>query len=155
MQSAIGPGDTLRLGCGSEWNETLRLPASGSPGQPITVTGPAAACATRPVIDGSVLLPNSAWTAHRGSIFKARLTAPPLQLTSGERTNWTEAHHPNRGHLAAAPDSPYLTAAADSAVGLVDGRPVSNTIVTGSDLVLPPGASITPGSAVFALTNDV
>ncbi len=146
MLSTIGPGDTLRLGCGSVWMETLRLPASGAPGLPIRVTGPAAACASRPMIDGSVALLGSAWRAYKGSILKTTLAAVPLQLTSDDRTNWTVAHHPNRGYLAAAPDTPYLAAAADSAISIVNGRPVSSSIVTGSDLVLPAGASITPGT---------
>jgi parallel beta-helix repeat protein len=146
MLSAVGPGDTVRLGCGSEWNETLRLPASGAPGLPIRVMGPTAGCVNRPVIDGSVRLSNSAWSSYRGSIYKAKLTAPPLQLASGERTVWSEAHHPNRGYRASAPDTPYLATAAASVTSIVNGRPVSNTIVTGSDLVLPPGASITPGT---------
>ncbi len=146
MLSGIGPGDTLRLGCASEWNETLRLPRSGTPGQPVLVTGPASACATRPVIDGSVVLSTGAWSSYRGSIYKAKLTTTPLQLTSGERTIWSAAHHPNRGYRASAPNTPYLATAADSVVTIVNDRPVSNTIVTGSDLVLPPGASIGPGT---------
>lgn len=59
------------------------------------------------------------------------------------------AHHPNRGHNPADPDSVYLLTASPSTSFLDDkGRRVSNSLVTGSDLVLPPGAAIEPGQRV-------
>lgn len=59
------------------------------------------------------------------------------------------AHHPNRGYNPAAPDSPYLSTSSPSpVVTLADGSTGSQYLVTGSDLVLPPGASLQPGLRV-------
>lgn len=59
------------------------------------------------------------------------------------------AHHPNRGHNPAAPDSIYLVTPSPSSTFLLpNGRRSSNFLVTGSDLVLPPGATIEPGQRV-------
>ena len=64
--ASLAAGDTIQLACGSVWAETLRVPASGAAGAPITIaaapgcqTPPAAATAAVPV-DPS--LPRSAST---------------------------------------------------------------------------------------------
>ncbi len=138
MSAPLGPGDSVQLACGSEWNETLRLPASGTAAQPLVVRLPAAGCTVRPVIDGSVTLPAGGWVQHQGMVYKTTVATPVLQLTSATSTAWIEAHHPNRGFKPAEPTSLYLTAAADS--------PVGTTFTTGSDLVLPTGATLGPGT---------
>jgi|CXWL01.1.fsa_nt_gi parallel beta-helix repeat protein len=153
MQSTLGPGDALILACGSEWHETLRVPASGTATRPVVVSSPGTGCTTPPAIDGSVAIAPQAWAQHRGSIYKATLAATPLQLLASSGV-MTAAHHPNRGHLASDPTSPYLALAADGNTLVVSGRTVSNALTTGSDLVLPEGASIGTGARIRLRTNS-
>ncbi len=157
--SNLGPGDSLRLACGSVWNETLRLPASGTANRRIVVGAPVGGCSINPTIDGSVILPASSWTVHNGNVYQAPLAQVPLGLTSEAETDaskaatapkapvWTQAHHPNRGHNPAQPKSLYLTTAAASTnrappAGFPSEGPLSTNIFAGSDLVLPAGANL-------------
>lgn len=153
MTSNLGPGDALVLACGSTWNETLRLPASGTANQPVAVTAPAGGCTSPPTIDGSVLVEPSAWTPHSGNIYKTALATPPLQLfvTSGVMT---EAHHPNRGHQTTDPASPYLALATDGNVQTYNGRPGSTTITAGTDLQVPASANLAAGARLRLRTNS-
>ncbi len=139
--AGLAAGDSVQLACGSEWNETLRLPASGSAGQPIVVRAPAAGCggSSRPAIDGSVALPATAWSLHQGAVYKAAVAGTVLQLTAAGATVWAEAHHPNRGFKPADPGSLYLTAAAASS---------GTGISAGADLQLPAGATLGAGTRV-------
>lgn len=138
--ATLAPGDTVQLACGSTWNETLRLPASGSASQAIVVRAPAAGCSgsTRPAIDGSVALPAGSWSVHQGAVYKTAFSGGTvLQLTSDASSVWNEAHHPNRGFKPSDPASLYLTAASDSS---------GTTIHTGTDLQLPAGATLGAGT---------
>ena len=139
------PGDTVRLACGSSWGETLSLGASGSATAPITLAAYPAGCAAKPAIDGSISIPANQWALHKGSIYKASLAAAPLQVYASSGS-FTQAHHPNQGFDASQPASLYLRLAADSDKVLVNGRPTSGYAITGADLKLPSGASITPGT---------
>jgi parallel beta-helix repeat protein len=151
MQAPLAPGDTVVLACGGVWNETLRLPASGSMSQPITVSAPAGGCSTAPAIDGSITLPASAWTLYQGNIYKAALAKAPMQLFAASG-NFTQAHHPNAGYLSSNPGSVYLaTAAAGNTAGSGGG---STVLLTGPDLVLPAGAAIAPGTSVRIRTGS-
>ncbi len=151
-QSTLGPGDTLRLACGGEWNETLRLPASGGANRPVTVTGASATCAVKPAINGGVALATASWTVHSGKVFKVSLDRAPLLLASSDLP-WSEAHHPNRGYLAADPNSPYLTLAADGN-GVADTVGSGSTVLsTGSDLVLPAGTNLANGARMRVRTG--
>ena len=150
-RSDLRPGDALRLACGSEWSETLRLPASGTASRPIVVSGPPGGCTTRPVIDGSVALTAERWVRHKGDVFKATLDRRPLLVKSGADT-WPAAHHPNRGHLAADPSSPYLALPTNGNSVTFNGRTVSTVLTTGSELALPADASLTAGARVRVRT---
>ena len=154
MQSGMGPGDTLVLACGSNWRETLRVPASGSTASPVVVTAPAGGCGTlsRPTIDGSVVLPASAWSLQAGSIYKTRFDLPVLQLVGAAAGPLIEARHPNPDTPTQA-GSPYLSLAADSTTVQVGGLPRSDHLVTGADLQLSTGASIAPGTRVITRVN--
>ena len=154
MQSNLGPGDTLVLACGSNWRETLRVPASGTAVSPLRVMAPATGCtaATRPTIDGSVVLPATAWSLQAGSIYKAALDTTALQLVGAASGPLIEARHPNPQSPAQA-GSPYLSLAADSSTVQVSGLPRSDTLVTGADLQLPPGVQIAPGTRVITRVN--
>ncbi len=150
LTSDLGAGDALQMACGSEWNETLRVPASGTANLPVSVGAPPAGCGVRPMIDGSVALPAANWTLHQGKVFKTTLAAPPLQLSMGSTgTVWTEAHHPNRGHLVSDPGSPYLRAAGSDTVP-VGVQHAATSVLVGPDLVLPPGAELAAGARVAA-----
>ena len=150
MQSSLGPGDTLVLACGSSWRETLRVPASGTAASPVRVMAPAAGCGRlpRPTIDGSIVLPASAWSVHAGSIYKAAIDSPTLLVVGAAAGPLIEARHPNPDTPAQA-GSPYLSLAADSPTVLVSGQPRSDVLVTGSDLQLPTGVQIAPGTRVI------
>lgn len=146
------PGDTVRLACGSVWNETLRLSASGTPELPIVVTSASASCVARPTIDGSVELPASAWRLHSGNVYKAALSSPPLQVFAGSGY-MVPAHHPNKGHDAGNPESVYAAAAANSNRIVANGREGSSNLVIGADLKLPAGASLAAGTRLRIRSN--
>lgn len=143
--ATINAGDTVRLACGQAWRETLSLGSSGQPSRPITVSSNPAGCSNPPAIDGSTTLQPSAWTLHQGSIYKAALPSAPLQVFSSTGA-MTQAHHPNAGFDTTQPTSVYLRNAAASDNVLVNGRNVSTYLTTGSDLVLPAGASLQAGT---------
>lgn len=65
------------------------------------------------------------------------------------------AHHPNRGFNSTDPQSVFLrTAQASSTFTNATGRAVSNYLVTGSDLALPAGATITAGLKLSVRSAD-
>lgn len=64
------------------------------------------------------------------------------------------AHHPNRGYAPLHPDSLYYSIAQDSAQTVVSGKPVSTYLTTGSDLQLPAGATLTPGTGIRIRVNN-
>ena len=119
VTSDLTAGDTVQLACASVWRETLSLPSNGTAALPITVMAPAG-CTTLPAIDGRVTLPPSAWAQHKGSIYKAALDLPALQVFADGGT-FTQAHHPNRGDVTRDPTSTYLPMTADG--NLVPGPP--------------------------------
>ena len=155
MQSDLGPSDTLVLACGSTWNETLRVPANGAAGRPVRVTAPPAGCGSMamPTIDGSVAINPASWTNLGGSIWRTTMTQEPLQLFAPVGV-MVEAHHPNRGHDAAKPQSVFLPMAGNGDTINADGRLRGTHIVTGAELTLPAGAAITPGTRVRVRTNS-
>jgi parallel beta-helix repeat protein len=152
MQSDITAGDSVTLACNSSWRETLRLPASGTAASPIVVSAPASGCKMPPVIDGSISIAASAWTAYKGNIFQAPLDSAPMQLYASSG-NFTVAHHPNRGYLTSDPTSPYAALAADgNVVSGSNGNSGSTVLQVGSDLALPTGAVIAPGARIRVRT---
>jgi parallel beta-helix repeat protein len=82
---------------------------------------------------------------------EASVGVPRQLLADGRQLNL--ARHPNRGFNATRPLSPYLLLSQDSDQTLVAGKYVSTYLTTGSDLQLPPGASITSGTNVRIRTN--
>lgn len=153
MQSDLRAGDLLLLSCGSVWNETLRLPASGTVSQPIVVRAASTDCKSKPTIDGSVTLAAVAWTRHEGNIFKASLERSPFQLFAAAG-NFNEAHHPNRGYVASSPGSLYAAMVANGNVVSVNGQSGSTSLMMGSDLALPAGIQLRPGMRVRVRTNS-
>ncbi|MCC7101080.1 MAG: right-handed parallel beta-helix repeat-containing protein [Rubrivivax sp.] len=153
--AGLVPGDTVRLVCGSVWNETLRLPASGTTERPIVVTSHPSGCGNAPLIDGSVNVPASAWLAEGGGIYRASVSGMPLALfdaaTGASRLN--PAHHPNAGFDAERPASLYLRNAVDSDRSSVGGRSVSSYLTAGADLKLPAGANVGAGTLVRIRTQ--
>jgi parallel beta-helix repeat protein len=143
VSAGLAAGDRVELACGGIWHETLTLPADGAAGSPIVVAQPAAGCGTLPAIDGSVAIAASAWTPYQGHIYKAPLSATPLQLFASTG-NFTVAHFPNDADVAADPGSPWLALAADSA-GAV--------LTTGADFALPAGVTLDTTARVHVRTN--
>lgn len=64
------------------------------------------------------------------------------------------AHHPNRGHDPKNPESLYYAIAQDSAKTLVSGKSVSTSLTVGTDMKLPAGATLTPGTGIRIRIND-
>lgn len=152
-RATLNPGDTVRLACGSVWNETLKLASSGTAASPITVNAyPSSSCKSLPVIDGSTSIGSAAWTLHKGSIYKATLASAPL-LLSASTGALTWAHHPNRGFDGTQPSSLYLRNAVDSDSSMVNGTPRSTYLTTGADLKLPTGATLTAGTTLRVRNN--
>ena len=150
--ASLAAGDAVRLVCGGVWAETLALASSGTNGNPITVAAHPAGCAAKPLITGATTLAASQWSLHQGSIYKTSLASAPSQVISSVGT-LTQAHHPNRGKDLSDPDSIYVRLAADADTVLLYNRPVSTYMVTGSDLALPAGASVTAGTQVRIRSN--
>lgn len=146
MKSDLSPGDVVVLACRSQWAETLRLPSSGTVARPILVKA-ATGCTERPTIDGSAALKPDRWAKYQGNIYKAALDKPPLQLFAAQGL-WLEAHHPNRGYLAADPKSLYLPMAANGDVVAINGRQTSSNIVVMDDLGLPANTRLSPGTRI-------
>lgn len=88
LQSAgLSPGDTVRLVCGSVWNETLQVPASGTTEAPLSLVAYPAGCANPPVIDGGVVVPPGNWARHSGNVYKTVLGAAQRLLGSAVLSN--------------------------------------------------------------------
>jgi parallel beta-helix repeat protein len=153
MRAQLAPGDAVTLACASQWSETLRLPANGTLSQPILVGAPVGGCATSPTINGSKALPPSAWSLHRGNIYKAELPGSPLHLYADSAV-FTAAHHPNRGDVLGEPLSPYLALAVDGDSVSRNGRTGSEVLTTGADLKLPVGAKLDSRTRVRVRTNN-
>lgn len=144
MKATLAAGDSVRLVCGSSWNETLQLPASGIAGKPIVVTSFPGSCATPPVIDGSLMPNNANWTQYSGNIYRTPLASEPLMVNAPNGV-MTIAHYPNRGFDATLPSSVFLRTAADSDAVTSNGSTRSTYLVTGSDL---PDGKITAGTKI-------
>jgi len=144
LSASIGAGDRVELACGGIWHETLRLPSDGAANSPIVVAQPAAGCSVLPSIDGSESLAPTAWTPYKGNIYQAAIDAPALQLLSSTGV-LTAAHFPNAADVTADPGSPFLALAADSN---------GTVLTTGSDFVLPAGATIDTTTRVHVRTNN-
>lgn len=146
------PGDRVLLVCGSNWNETLRVPVSGTAASPISIGAYPAGCSTPPKIDGATTVAAGAWALHQGTIYKTTLSAPALQIdaTTGYMS---KAHHPNRGFDIKRPGSLFLQAAANADQTTIGGRLVSTGIPVGADLVLPAGTNLAAGATVRVRTN--
>lgn len=150
--AALLPGDVVRLTCGSSWNETLRVNASGTASNPISVVAYPAGCSTPPRVDGATSIAGTAWVRHSGSIYKATLAMPALQLNAATG-NFTLAHHPNRGFDSTRPQSLFIRTAADADRATINGRTVSTTIPTGTSLSVPVGTNLAAGARVRVRTN--
>ena len=154
QQADVRPGDRIVLGCGSVWRETLRLAANGSAASPIVISAPTTGCpaGALPAIDGAAPVPLAVWSQESATIWKAAVSAPVLQvLQAGQAL--LPAHHPNRGHDASDPTSPYLRiAAAGNSVSTAYGTG-SNLVPVGQDLRLPSGVRLTDGARVRVRTN--
>lgn len=148
----LRPGDSVRLVCGSVWNETLRMGMAGTATNPISIGAYPSGCSTPPKIDGASTIAAGAWTLHKGAIYKTTLASPVLQFdaTTGYMS---QAHHPNRGFDVKRPGSLFLQAAANADRTTVGGRLVSTSIPVGTDLVLPVGANLAAGATVRVRTN--
>jgi uncharacterized protein (TIGR03790 family) len=148
------PGDTIRLACGSVWNETLKINSSGTADKPIIITANPNGCTNRPIIDGSVTIPATSWTKYNGNIYRAPLNIEPQQLNSSAGT-FTTAHFPNKGFDPKQPESLFLHTAGQS-----DSVPISTTrfgstyILTGADLILPAGGIINADTKIRIRTNS-
>lgn len=87
----LAPGDSVLLKCGGLWYETLTLQSSGTAANPITIGAYPSACANKPIINGSTLIPAHNWVKDTGNIYK--LTSAVDVITFGSFENglgsWT------------------------------------------------------------------
>ncbi len=151
-KASLQAGDRVVLACGSVWRETLKLSAVGTASQPIVVGLPTKGCSTAPLIDGGVEVPASAWTAVKPGVYETPFASQPLQLQDSQAVRpW--AHHPNRGHDAQRPQSPYLATAGNGNTTFANGAVRSTSFVSGSDLQLPAEATSLVGTTVRLRTN--
>jgi parallel beta-helix repeat protein len=152
--TSLLPGDTVRLACGSEWAETLRLAGSGNRSAAITVTSWPAGCSNRPTITGSTAIAASAWVRHQGNVYRAPLAQTPL-LVHYAGNGLSPAHHPNRGFDPLQPESLYLRTASNADQVLLNNQPTSSYVPVGSDLKLPAGvSSVAAGTTVRVRTTS-
>ncbi len=147
------PGDTVRLACGSVWNETLKINSSGTVSSPITIMSSPAGCRNLPAIDGSFKIPVNQWVKDHGNVYRtAASNVEPKQLYA-DNAVLNPAHFPNKGYDAQQPDSLFLHTPVDADKIMRNNRPVSTYIMTGPDLNLPSKAAILPGTLVRVRSN--
>ena len=129
--ATLAPGDTVYLACGGVWNETLRVPASGSPAAPINIAAGPGTCGVAPQIDGAISIPASAWVQHSGSIYRARL---PIDLIdnptpTASLSGWTKWSANNDAVIAldsACPGQTMPCLAFTSGLGAINSVAISN-----------------------------
>lgn len=83
------------------------------------------------------------------NVTSTQTSSPVILTASGEQV--ILAHHPNAGIDPSRPQSIYFNTTAPSTIISVNGKTASPDIVAGS-LVLPAGATITPGQKVHVRT---
>lgn len=94
---SLSPNDIVYLACSANWNETLRVPSSGTSGNPIVVSAGPNHCDTRPAIDGVMTIPGPMWTQYSGAIYRARLpieyiSNPGLNENLNGWNNWSQGN---------------------------------------------------------------
>lgn len=88
----LAPGDEIRLRCGRQWAETLRINQSGTDAAPILIsTYPSNPCTAKPLIRGGARIPAHVWSVHQGNAYRASW---PLNLVENGSlaqsiTRWT------------------------------------------------------------------
>ncbi|MDP2031018.1 MAG: right-handed parallel beta-helix repeat-containing protein [Thiobacillus sp.] len=88
----LAPGDSVLLKCGGLWYETLTLQSSGTAANPITIGAYPSACANKPIINGSTLIPAHNWVRDTGNIYKLTSAIDVITFGSFENGlgNWTK-----------------------------------------------------------------
>lgn len=82
-----------------------------------------------------------------------QISGAPFSATLGS-TPLDRAHFPSRGYDKLEPTSPYLRTAADSdVVALPNGGSGSTYVTHGTNFVLPPGATLRPGTTIRIRTT--
>lgn len=97
-------------------------------------------------------LPPGAGTVMVDNVAVEQQVSTPLAV-AGTGAPMTVAHHPNRGFNALEPSSLYARTAGNSDVVATSSGTGSTYLVMGTDLALPAGASLTPGTTVRIRVN--
>lgn len=141
----------------SPW-DSLGLAASGMAGtgawQTVSMPFTATAGVNSARLDIQLNQPSMPVHVKNVSIARADSAPDALFLVNDNDLPLLRAHHPNRGHNPAIPDSPYLvTPSASATVTGTNGIKGSAYLVTGSDLALPSGATLQPGLRAMIRTE--
>ncbi len=139
----LNAGDMVILACGSQWNETLRLPASGTVARPIVVTA-ASGCQIPPAIDGSVAIAPSAWQRVSATVFRTTLNRVPDQLFATSGT-FLEAHHPNSTNTSSNEWTGWAKLPSNGNVVTTKDGTGSQRVTLGPELNLPAGGVLQAG----------
>lgn len=75
------PGDQVLLRCGQSWSSTLKLNGAGTAELPIKIGRYPDTCNNKPVISGFHVIPDFAWQAYQGQIYKVQF--PFNQIWNG------------------------------------------------------------------------
>lgn len=106
----LAPGDQVLLRCGQSWSSTLKLNGAGTAELPIKIGRYPGTCNDKPVISGFHAIPDFAWQAHQGQIYKVQF--PFNQIWNGSLetsvVGWKRFSADNTAAIAfdpACPDS--------------------------------------------------
>ena len=149
--AALLPGDTVYLGCGATWNETLRIGASGTRAAPIAIFAGPGTCETPPAIDGAVSIPSHMWKPYGGGIYRARLpmeyiSNPGLSENVNGWAHWSPGLDASMSLDTACTGSPLpcmaFTSGAASGIAISNNFPLAGGInYSASVLVMAPAGT--------------
>jgi len=77
----LAPGDQVLLRCGQAWSSTLKVNGAGTAQLPIKIGRYPDSCNMKPAISGFHDIPDFAWQAHQGDIYKVKF--PLNQIWNG------------------------------------------------------------------------
>lgn len=138
--TAFLPGDKVLLKCGEVWRESLRINASGVPGQPITLGSYPESCDNKPVIDGSTPLPAQSWSYLSNGIYRALLGGSLAfsNTFTGSLNGWTKWSPNQDGMLFLTSSCDELN---DTCLRFLSGRGTGYNLLLGPNLSLQAGAA--------------
>lgn len=152
-KTALAPGDSVLLKCGSVWNETLTLANSGSATNPISVGAYPSGCASKPLIRGAMAIPAHNWIRESGNIYKTSAEIDVISFGTFEfgLGNWTKWSPRNDASMTLSTNCPQqnnscmaFTSGADKSLAVTNGFVLESTrpYTVQFNIRIPAGVSV-------------